>query len=577
MSPSPEKSRFLRSLVVPVQVAGGLLIAGLVAFLMVNRPREVVLATAILRPVAETLAVSGQVHGAREADLLPPRAGVLRHVYVREGDPVRAGQLLAEVASETQDARVTEARAGVEVAAAQLEVTRRASLPADVARARGEARRGTESARARLAQAVERLRLLEAGTRSEERDAARAALEEARAGEQNAALEAERQERLAGIADEERGAADRARSAALEAREQRAQAETAVIDLRRDRDRLGRLFEDRAVSRVSLEKAETAAETAAARLAEARAREDLADRDARREASRYEASRGYALRRSRAALAAARGAVRSAEAGLRLAESGARPEELAAARAAVREAEADLRGARTVGRAQVDAVLSLPRREDVAVAERRLEQAHRGLVIIQRDSADGELRAPFAGTIGGRPAEPGEPAGEGRPVLRLVDLSRPEIRLDTDERNLARLRTGQQAQVSLDSAPDRPFAARIVALGNRVDPDRGTLEVVLRPAPGARLPSLRPMQTAAVTVLVSSRTEAVVIPSSAVINRHGREMVLVQQRGRAVERPVRVGAVTAAGASILEGLTAGERVVERPGDLPGGARIAPRR
>jgi ABC exporter DevB family membrane fusion protein len=157
----------------------------------------------------------GRVEPAsEERDIAAELRGVLRRVHVDEGDRVRAGQILAELAGDefrarvrqaralvTQreaelarlvagarpqerreaDALVREARAALEQAS--LDLARRAPLArsgATSGEALDRARNDVAAAEARLAARTERLVLIEAGARVEDLDIARALLELAR-------------------------------------------------------------------------------------------------------------------------------------------------------------------------------------------------------------------------------------------------------------------------------------------------------------------------------------------------------------------------------------------------------------
>ena len=56
----------------------------------------------------------------------------------------------------------------------------------------------------------------------------------------------------------------------------------------------------------------------------------------------------------------------------------------------------------------------------------------------------------------------------------------------------------------------------------------------------------------------------ITVPSASVRDREGRKTVLVVLQGRARERPVRIGDLTAEGVVVTEGLIGGEDVVVNP-------------
>jgi RND family efflux transporter MFP subunit len=75
--------------------------------------------------LTQTLAISGSVTAVRTALVKARVAGELRGLTVREGDPVKAGQLLAEIDPTESDARVRQARQQAAAAKGQLDIAQR--------------------------------------------------------------------------------------------------------------------------------------------------------------------------------------------------------------------------------------------------------------------------------------------------------------------------------------------------------------------------------------------------------------------------------------------------------------------
>jgi HlyD family secretion protein len=102
----------------------------------------------------------------------------------------------------------------------------------------------------------------------------------------------------------------------------------------------------------------------------------------------------------------------------------------------------------------------------IASMEAQAAQARARLAEAQANRRDLEVRAPFAGTVATRTAEPGEVVNAGTPLLTLIDLSKVYLRGFVPEGQIGRVRTGQSARVYLDSAPNTPIEAVV----SRIDP-----------------------------------------------------------------------------------------------------------
>ncbi len=80
---------------------------------------------------------------------------------------------------------------------------------------------------------------------------------------------------------------------------------------------------------------------------------------------------------------------------------------------------------------------------------------------IQTNLDDATLRAPRAGRIQYRLAEPGEVLAAGGRILTLIDLDNVYMTFFLPEREAGLLAIGAEARVLLDARPDRPLPARI--------------------------------------------------------------------------------------------------------------------
>lgn len=183
---------------------------------------------------------------------------------------------------------------------------------------------------------------------------------------------------------------------------------------------------------------------------------------------------------------------------LRRLQAGNRPQEIAQADANMRAAQADARvarqtlerlraisqgtGGRAVSReeldqaaanakaadAKVDAVrkaheLSVAgaREEDIAQARAQRDAAQAESALAKQALEDAQLKAPVDAVVRSRMLEPGDMASPQRPVYALAVIHPKWVRAYVSEANLSRIKPGQSARVTTDSAPDRPIDGRV--------------------------------------------------------------------------------------------------------------------
>ena len=139
-----------------------------------------------------------------------------------------------------------------------------------------------------------------------------------------------------------------------------------------------------------------------------------------------------------------------------------------AARGALAMAQANLKTP-TIRAAQVAALRRQIAEQEAQVAGAAAQTAHARAQLAEAASNRQDLivRAPFAGTITTRTAEPGEVLNAGTPIVTMVDLSKVYLRGFVPEGEIGKVRVGQAARIYLDSNPAQPIDAFV----SRVDPE----------------------------------------------------------------------------------------------------------
>lgn len=284
---------------------------------------------------------------------------------------------------------------------------------------------------------------------------------------------------------------------------------------------------------------------------------------ARLEATDARAQRDLAAAR----LAAARNEASRAAAQLTLAEQTlVRSRDLAArklvAAAALDQAQAE----RDALAAQREAALS-----NIRVAEESLALAEIGV-----DNTI--VRAPFAGVVTVKAAQPGEmisPISAGGGFTRtgigtVVDMDSLEIQVDVNEAFIGRVKSGQKVQAVLNAYPDWKIPAEVIAIVPTADRSKATVKVRIAllerddrvvPDMGVRVAFLEEAPPAGAGAAVPV---GVSVPADAVATRDGRTVAFVVRDGRAGLRALEVAEVRDGRRRVSKGLAVGEQVVLSP-------------
>lgn len=179
-----------------------------------------------------------------------------------------------------------------------------------------------------------------------------------------------------------------------------------------------------------------------------------------------------------------------------------------------------------------------------------------------------DLLAPISGTLLTREAYKGQYIKTGEPLFEMGDLSKLWFHAEVYERDLSDVKVGQKAVITTPSVPGREFPGVVTFIDPNFDPGSRSTKVrieVENPVAGSGEHGRRhllPHRAYAEATIEAVLGKGLVVPRSAVIRDGRRSVVYVERAPGAFEpRDVKVGRIGDEGVEIVEGLTAGERVV----------------
>jgi Cu(I)/Ag(I) efflux system membrane fusion protein len=234
----------------------------------------------------------------------------------------------------------------------------------------------------------------------------------------------------------------------------------------------------------------------------------------------------------------------------------AQQEYLAAVRASQALQEADAETRHTAAEL-ADSALQRLHNQGLAVAEIKRLQKER---TVQRTVT---ITAPVSGVILEKNALQGMRFLPGEMLYRLADLSVVWVVAEIFEQDVGLVKEGQSAEIILNALPGKRFHGKVSFIYPTLNSDTRTvkLRIELPNSSGELRPALY------ATVLLSAAIgdqERLTVTDSALLDSGSRQVVLVE-RGEGLYEPrlVRVGGKGSGYVEILEGLTAGEKVVVR--------------
>lgn len=269
--------------------------------------------------------------------------------------------------------------------------------------------------------------------------------------------------------------------------------------------------------------------------------------------------------------------------------------QIVGSQAQLKEAEANaarlgaLVGQKLVSRAQYEQAVAQrdALRAQVATAQRNAQVARNSLAIASNGVDNTIVRAPFAGIIIAKSAQPGEivsPLSAGGGFTRtgigtIVDMDSLEVEVEVGEAFIGRVKPGMPTETILNAYQDWKIPGKVIAIIPAAD--RGKATVKVRVGLDAKDARIVPDMGARVGFLEDAKpaTQAdakpgVLVPADAIVQRDGKDVAFAVEGDKAVLRTLSIGRTLGDDREVLTGLSGGERVVLSPADeLADGARV----
>jgi RND family efflux transporter MFP subunit len=207
------------------------------------------------------------------------------------------------------------------------------------------------------------------------------------------------------------------------------------------------------------------------------------------------------------------------------------------------------------------------------------------VALSQQALDDLEVRAPFAGVVISKDAQPGETvspmsAGGGftrTGIATIVDMDSREIEVDVNEAYINRVAPDQKVESVLDAYPDWKIPGHVISIVPTADRQKATVRV--RIALDQLDPRILPDMGIKVSFLESTQAEPTAapqarVPANAIVRDDGATFVWVVRDGKVERRDVEAGEERDGQVTVTKGLQGGETlVVDAPARLRDGRAV----
>ncbi len=179
------------------------------------------------------------------------------------------------------------------------------------------------------------------------------------------------------------------------------------------------------------------------------------------------------------------------------------------------------------------------------------------------------INSPIDGKILTQDIEVSEYIQPGQTLL-TIGSNELQIEISPDEKELNLISIGDHGYVSPDAYPNRKFEVEIVRIASSVDPDRGTIDVYLKPVEDNEI--LIPNMSVSVEVVNERIEDIILIPENYVREDNESRYVYIYNNGTAQRKNITLEETYQNEVVVSEGLNEGDQIL-RPENLTDGQAV----
>lgn len=216
----------------------------------------------------------------------------------------------------------------------------------------------------------------------------------------------------------------------------------------------------------------------------------------------------------------------------------------------------------TVAEAQLALKKSKARPFEIKASQAQIEQMKANLNLTLANLEETIIKAPLAGLIIEKNYETGEQISLTKPVLVMLGESNLEIKVNVPESDIAKIRIGEEAEITLDAfGDDKKFLGKVVFIEPAETIIQDVIYYQVKVQFNENQAEVKPGMTANLVIWTDKKENVLFVPTRAVKSQDGEKYVEVLEAGLVKEKTVTTGLRGDDGIEIISGLKQGEEVV----------------
>jgi len=199
------------------------------------------------------------------------------------------------------------------------------------------------------------------------------------------------------------------------------------------------------------------------------------------------------------------------------------------------------------------------RQEDRDALLAQIRQAEATVRLAEMQLKNTTICAPISGVVSKRFVDQGTLVSKTTPIVRIVAMHRVKAVVQIVESELAQLRCGTTADISVDAYREEIFKGTVTCISPTVDPESRTADVEIQM--DNRDYRLKPGMFARVNLVVQRRNGVLLLSEDSLLRESGSARVFIHDSGRASLREVTLGLEGEQNVEVLGGLQEGDEVI----------------
>jgi len=176
---------------------------------------------------------------------------------------------------------------------------------------------------------------------------------------------------------------------------------------------------------------------------------------------------------------------------------------------------------------QLSVTTAPPTQADIDLAKAQILSAQGQVDSAQTVVNNSVITAPESGTITQVDIKVGEQATPSKEVMFLQDIGNLHAEADVSEANVASLQIGQSIDYTFDAlGPDQHFTGKVLSINPASTVISGVVDYLVKGTLD-NIPGIKPGMTANMTILVAKKDNTLAVPSTAIINKNGKQYVKI--------------------------------------------------